>query len=111
MALRMSSEAGDGSAISPLRTPRERAWPKPMMLRAPDGFTSPTTAQTLEVPISSPTMIEDASNISFLVVGGFEDLLSLRRNEVRFLPASRQIVRHRQIDRNQRLPHRYSVIH
>src|SRR5437868_6765198 len=59
----MSSAAVEASEISPLRTPRERDWPRPMMFGAPEGFTSPTTAQTLLVPISKPTMMDSGSNI------------------------------------------------
>ena len=44
------ADVSGASTISPLRTPRERAWPTPMMFSAPLSFTSPTTAQTLEVP-------------------------------------------------------------
>ena len=51
------------SAISPLRTPRERAWPRPMMFSAPSAPSSPTTAQTFDVPISRPTMMEESSNM------------------------------------------------
>src|SRR5437588_12260996 len=98
MALRMSSEASEGSAISPLRTPRERAWPTPMMFRAPAGFISPTTAQTLEVPISRPTITEEGSDIFFLISGGFNHFLSSCRDEARFQPAGWQIVRNREID-------------
>src|SRR5580704_2008643 len=65
MALRMSSSAFGGSAISPLRTPRDRHWPSPMMFSVPAAFTSPTAAQIFEVPISSPTIREAGSNIFF----------------------------------------------
>src|SRR4051812_8221492 len=68
MALRTSSSTSDTSAISPLRTPRERAWPRPMRFSEPAAFTSPTAAQTFEVPISNPTMRDAGSNISFNVV-------------------------------------------
>ncbi len=59
MALRMSSLARVAATISPLRTPRERDWPTPMMLRAPASLTSPTTAQIFDVPTSRPTMTDD----------------------------------------------------
>src|SRR5579871_5908826 len=68
MALRTSSSAVGGSATSPLRTPRERDWPRPMMLSVPAALTSPTAAQTFEVPISRPTMSEAGSNIFTLGV-------------------------------------------
>src|SRR5713101_6162319 len=97
----MSSEATEASAISPLRTPRERAWPRPMILRAPAGLTSPTTAQILEVPISKPTIIEDGSNIFFLVTGWFEDFLRGHRDKAGFEPAGRQIIRNGKIDGGQ----------
>src|SRR5689334_19918212 len=64
MALRTSSSAVGASAISPLRTPRERDWPSPMILRTPAALTSPTAAQIFEVPISRPTMNEEGSNIA-----------------------------------------------
>src|SRR3954463_6384927 len=44
------------STISPLRTPRDGAWPTPRILIVPSGRLSPTTTQIFEVPISSPTM-------------------------------------------------------
>jgi len=54
--------AGEGaSAISPLRTPRERAWPRPMMFNPLAALISPATTQILEVPISRPTMMEEES--------------------------------------------------
>src|SRR5688572_33500949 len=67
MALRMSSCARLKSTISPLRTPRDFAWPRPTMLSAPASLISPTTAQTLEVPISNPTTVEERSNMFFPV--------------------------------------------
>src|ERR1700730_14238891 len=44
------------STISPLRTPRDGAWPTPRILIVPSGRPSPTTTQIFEVPISRPTM-------------------------------------------------------
>src|SRR6476661_170831 len=44
------------STISPLRTPRDGAWPTPRILIVPSGFPSPTTTQIFEVPISRPTI-------------------------------------------------------
>src|SRR5437764_5794170 len=44
------------STISPLRTPRDGAWPTPRILSVPSGRLSPTTTQILEVPISRPTI-------------------------------------------------------
>src|SRR6478735_4674369 len=64
----MSSSAICGSASSPLRTPRERAWPRPTTLSEPSALNSPTTAQTLDVPISRPTMIDEAGSNMFLLV-------------------------------------------
>src|SRR5262249_246554 len=43
------------STISPLRTPREGAWPTPRILIVPSVRLSPTTTQTFAVPISNPT--------------------------------------------------------
>src|ERR1700681_556623 len=44
------------STISPLRTPREGAWPTPRILIVPSGRPSPTTTQIFDVPISRPTI-------------------------------------------------------
>src|SRR5262249_33784202 len=44
------------STISPLRTPRDGAWPTPRILSVPSGRLSPTTTQIFEVPISRPTI-------------------------------------------------------
>src|SRR5207248_11645538 len=44
------------STISPLRTPRDGAWPTPRILSVPSGRLSPTTTQILEVSISRPTI-------------------------------------------------------
>src|SRR4051794_38543597 len=65
MALRISSAVALALTISPLRTPRERAWPRPMMLRAPWSLISPMTAQILDVPMSNPTMTGDELNMFF----------------------------------------------
>src|SRR5215468_3199313 len=43
------------STISPLRTPRDGAWPTPRIFIVPSGRLSPTTTQIFEVPISRPT--------------------------------------------------------
>ena len=42
------------STISPLRTPRDGAWPTPRILIVPSGLPSPTTTQIFDVPISRP---------------------------------------------------------
>src|SRR6478735_8899399 len=44
------------STISPLRTPRDGAWPTPRIFIVPSGLPSPTTTQIFEVPISRPTI-------------------------------------------------------
>src|ERR1700730_5253434 len=44
------------STISPLRTPREGAWPTPRSLIVPSVRPSPTTTQIFDVPISRPTI-------------------------------------------------------
>src|ERR1700682_1620874 len=44
------------STISPLRTPRDGAWPTPRIFTVPSGRLSPTTTQIFEVPISRPTI-------------------------------------------------------
>src|SRR3954468_23595419 len=55
------------STISPLRTPREGAWPTPRTLIVPSGRLSPTTTQIFEVPISRPT-IKSLLAISLLLL-------------------------------------------
>src|SRR2546425_3393308 len=110
MALRISSEATDGSAISPLRTPRERAWPTPMILSTPAALISPTTAQIFEVPISSPTIMGGGSNIFLFVTRRLGDFLRFRRKKARFQPARRQIVGDRKINRGQVLAGSLAVI-
>src|SRR5204862_6114302 len=52
------------STISPLRTPRDGAWPTPRILIVPSGRLSPTTTQIFDVPISRPT-IKSLLAISF----------------------------------------------
>src|ERR1035441_1801731 len=92
MALRTSSSARAGSAISPLRTPRERAWPTPMMLRAWLALISPTTAQIFEVPISNPTMMEVESNIFPFRFIRFDKLIEERRQGGAGHPADGEMV-------------------
>src|SRR6476620_7798364 len=56
------------STISPLRTPRDGAWPTPRILIVPSGLPSPTTTQIFEVPISRPTIkLLLAIAVAFLV--------------------------------------------
>src|ERR1051326_4480108 len=98
MALRMSPPATAASMISPLRTPRERAWPTPMTLRTPESLTSPTTAQILDVPTSSPTMTEDWSNMFLPVDGGFVGPGGGRRDGAGFEPHDGRVVGHRQVE-------------
>src|ERR1043166_1991422 len=95
MALRMSSAAAEASAISPLRTPRERACPMPIRLRAPAALISPTTAHTLDVPTSRPTMIEPGSNM--FTFGCFGRVGRSRGHEAGFEPASWDVVLNRKI--------------
>src|SRR5581483_9470015 len=104
MALRTSSSAVGASAISPLRTPRERDCPTPIRLSAPAALTSPTTAQILEVPISSPTIKEAGSNIfSPVAVRVFDFGADGRRCGPR--QAGGNVVRHRQIQRDETFVH------
>src|SRR5664279_2552464 len=105
MAWRTSSSASGASAISPLRTPRERAWPRPTIFSAPSAASSPTTAQTLDVPISSPTMIEEALNMSFLGVYDSGNPGSRGRNRAGFKPAGRDIIGNREIECGDGLAH------
>src|SRR5439155_15670046 len=105
MALRTSSAAAEASAISPLRTPRERAWPTPMTVSAPAAFTSPTTAQTLDVPISSPTMMEAGSNMLLVIRRGFERFgRGRRRDQVEVGPEQRRVVGDAQVEGEDLLP-------
>src|SRR5436190_4101292 len=67
------------------------------MLSAPSGLRSPTTAQTLDVPISNPTMIEEAgSNMFFL--GQFWGLRTRRGDSAGFQPADRQVIGYGQVE-------------
>src|ERR1051326_8299090 len=95
----MSSPAMAASTISPLRTPRDRDWPTPMMLRAPDSFASPTTAQIFDVPTSRPTMTDDWSNMFFPVEGGFLGFGGGGRQGGGIEPEDRRIVGDGEIDR------------
>src|SRR5262249_24056598 len=95
----MSSAASVGSTISPFRTPRERDWPTPMMLRAAGGVTSPTTAHTLEVPTSRPTMTWDGSNIFLPGRGRCVGFGFGRRDRCSFEPERRYVVRNGKIGR------------
>src|SRR5882724_5917688 len=105
MACRTSSSTVGASAISPLRTPRERAWPRPTMFRAPSSLSSPTTAQTLEVPISRPTIMEEGSNMLLFNAKGFERLRIGRRDSTGFEPARGNIIRNGQIESSDGLIH------
>src|SRR5271157_5414610 len=110
MALRTSSSARAGSAISPLRTPRERAWPTPMMLRAPAALISPTTAQIFEVPISNPTMMAGESNIFPFWFIRFDKLIEQRRHGVAGHPAHRQVVGDGDVQRGDGFALRLAVV-
>src|SRR2546421_8795648 len=99
MAWRTSSSAIGASAFSPLRTPRERAWPRPTMLSPLSAPSSPTTAQTLDVPISRPTMMEEGSNMFFLVAQEFGHFGGDRRDSAGFEPTGRNVIRDSQIER------------
>src|SRR5258708_7182772 len=92
MACRTSSSAREGSAISPLRTPRDRAWPRPTMFSEPSALRSPTTAQTFEVPTSNPTIMEEGSNMLFLEVNRFGRPGRERGGRIGFEPARRHAV-------------------
>src|SRR6266581_171748 len=95
----MSSSANDVSAISPLRTPRERAWPRPTILSAPSAPNSPTTAQTLEVPTSNPTMMEEGSNMFLLGAKGFGQPGRGGGNRAGLEPPGGNIIAYREIKR------------
>ena len=49
------------SVILPLSIPFEGQLPTPRTFTTPSGNTSPTTATTLEVPTSKPTMVFDST--------------------------------------------------
>src|SRR5260370_37930405 len=98
MALRMSSSTAGASQISPLRTPRDFAWPSPTMFRPHEsGFISPTTAQIFEAPISNPTMMLEESNISSPDALRFNNFGSGRRHDTGVREAQRAVISHRQI--------------
>src|SRR6266700_2500150 len=105
MAWRTSSSAAGASAISPLRTPRERAWPRPTIFNAPSQLSSPTTAQTLDVPTSRPTMMEEGSNMFFLYAYRFGEFRRGGRQRVRVLPTGRDTVGNREIERRNHFCH------
>src|SRR5258705_12981388 len=97
----MSSSAMGASAISPFRTPRERAWPSPTMLSA-SPLSSPTTAQTLEVPISRPTIMEEGSNIFLFVAKGAGQSRRHGRQHAGLQKPGGNVVAHRQIQTRDR---------
>src|ERR1700760_1540608 len=100
MALRMSSSTAGASQISPLRTPRDFAWPRPTIFNPDEsGLTSPTTAQIFEVPTSSPTMMLEESNISSPDALRFYRFRSQRRRHRGVREAQRRVLRHGQIQR------------
>src|SRR5207249_858812 len=99
MAWRTSSSAESVSAISPLRTARERAWPSPTILRAPSALSSPTIAQTLEVPISRPTIIEEGSDMLFLDTDRLRRFGEVGREAAWILPTERHAVADGKIER------------
>src|SRR5262245_9741582 len=98
MALRMSSPIMAGLMISPLRTARDFAWPRPMMLSAPFSLHCPTTAHTLEVPSSSPTIIGEGSNMLFFVARKIQAGRGADRSRDVLLPAGGNIVRYGQVE-------------
>src|SRR5205085_11506547 len=57
------------STISPLRTPREGAWPTPRIFSVPSGRVSPTTTQIFDVPISKPTIKSPLAMLLVLLEG------------------------------------------
>src|ERR1700749_3233842 len=98
MALRMSSSTAGASQISPLRTPRDLAWPRPTMFSPDESeFISPTTAQIFDVPISNPTMMLEESNISFPGALKFYGFGSRGRRHAGIRETQRGIVNDRQI--------------
>src|SRR5208282_2038636 len=99
MALRTSSPARAASAISPLRTPRERAWPRPMMFRLLAAVISPATTQIFEVPISRPTMMEEESNMFPFWARRFEGARGHRRNGGGRDPMDGQIILNGKVER------------
>src|SRR5881394_930725 len=103
MALRTSSAAALALTISPLRTPRDRDWPRPMILRPPCSPISPMTAQIFDVPMSNPTMRGDELNMFFPVLGILKEDRGNASGSVRAWldPARRHVVPNRQIKRRQ----------
>src|SRR5262245_4168273 len=105
----MSSSAAGASAISPLRTPRERHWPRPTIFNPPSWPISPTTAHTFEVPISSPTMMEEGSNMSLFAPRCFRKFGRGGRQGARLQPAGRDVVAHGKIEGSHGLAHFLSL--
>src|SRR5437016_10103099 len=105
MAWRTSSSAAVVSAISPLRTARERAWPSPTILSAPSALSSPTIAQTLDVPTSRPTIMEEGSNMLFLDTDRLRGLGEAGREGAWILPTDRHTVADGKIERRDRFAH------
>ena len=68
------------------------------MFRAPSAPRSPTTAQTLDVPISSPTMMDEVLNMPFLRARGLGRLGSGGRNRTGLQPADGDVVGDGQIE-------------
>jgi hypothetical protein len=92
--------------ISPLRTPRERDCPRPMMFSVAVGaLCSPTTTQILEVPISRPAMMLASSNIFPPGFQGFHFGCRVRCGAGHH-PVHRHIIGHRQVQRAMVLPWR-----
>src|SRR5262249_26128021 len=98
MACRMSSSATRASAISPLRTPRERACPNPTILSPPSATSSHTPPQTLQVPVSKQTMMEEGSNMFSSGVSQRLGRFGCRgRDSAGFQPTCRNVVGNRQV--------------
>src|SRR5439155_20268024 len=70
-----------------------------MLSPAPSRSSSPTTAQTFEVPISSPTIMEEESNMFSLGAKGFRQLRCGRRHGTGFEPAGRDVVADGEVER------------
>src|SRR5262245_9512012 len=62
----MASAAESTLLTTPRRMPFDSARPIPMMSRPPSSITSPTMAETVEVPTSRPTMYRSLRAIADL---------------------------------------------
>src|SRR5690606_33820515 len=84
---------------TPFFNPRDGCVPIPTISRSPSGVTSPTRATTLEVPISSPTIILPLCTLDMFILSSIlRGDGHVRRRRIRFVPRNGQTVGVAQID-------------